>query len=232
MTAKLPSRPTRTSFVAIGATILALVCASVGFLVGRSTSTEAATAAAASLRPTLTPTSTGESVALAEDVHALREELRALREEVLRVRSDRAPVALAPEDSERLARRIDALEAARGLPGDRRADVLAKLRTPEPDLFARLVREYDARPLRDPNDDYDQWMSDWERKVRDQLTLAHQLWHADDVIAAYGRPTKVDVGPKLTYLLEKTPNATLELSFFLRNDFVSDVDVDVVDAAK
>jgi hypothetical protein len=236
MNSSPPSNSTRSRSSILIGVLLAPVLLAVGYTSGRAV--RSSESESAPLQPPAAQHSAraAESPQILEELHALHEELRTLREELERVRSERTPAAPSSDESARLARRIEALEADRGSPRDRRGDVLAKLRTPEPDLFARLVREYDARPLHnpnDPNDDaYDQWMSEWERKVRDQLTLAHQLWHADDVLVAYGRPDKVETGRRLTYLLEQNANGRLELSFHIMNEWVVVVDTDLIDAAR
>lgn len=168
-----------------------------------------------------------EPVANPSDSAAILVELRALRadlESFATPRTERVSITPANDDIQKVVRRLDEIEAALRDQSPERVKLLDELRKPEIGLFDRLVREYEARPVAGMTDKgLDTWLSDWCHRTSESLVATYRLWRLDDVIQAFGRPTRIDEGPELHYVLARSPSEVLVFMFDFNGGFVSNL---------
>jgi hypothetical protein len=171
------------------------------------------------------------------DLTPLRDELRRLREEFERfaaARHERVPVATTVENDslDALRRAVEALADSSRAPSAR-SDALSSMKTPMPELIARLGREYAALappyPGREAGSEewkqWQAWWDPWSDAKRKQIASAHSLWTPEDVIAAYGRPDRIepDARPNLCYTIARASNVDVQLQFQFDSGYTSSV---------
>jgi hypothetical protein len=167
------------------------------------------------------------------------DELRRLREEVERLAAaagtQRVPITGANDDLQAIRRAIEALSESSRTPRAR-SEALSSMKAPIPELVARLAREYATAPPR-PDDEsteetwnkWQDWWNTWRESNSTRILAAHLLWTPEDVVAAYGRPDRIEPGgggPELRYLIARTTTVDVELVFYFTDGYTVQIAID------
>jgi hypothetical protein len=131
----------------------------------------------------------------AKEFEELRSELRELRDQLQQrdapVGGGRVPAGTPDDRLSRLLSAIEKLDAQTSrLEG---GGVQAAKQPPNPQLLPSLAVEAKASLLRpSEQDDSSTAFNDWSEARSKELHEVHLLWTIDDIVAAYGRPSKVE----------------------------------------